>query len=49
MAKNMWLEIVITILVVIESLRFIIEAGRFAKDYNYIEEPMTEEAKRMFT
>jgi hypothetical protein len=45
----MWLEVVLTIIAIIQFLRFIIEAGRFTKDYSYAEEEMTEEAKRMFT
>jgi hypothetical protein len=44
----MWLEIAVTILVIIEFLRLTIEAGTYSK--KYLEKPpeMTEEAKRMF-
>jgi hypothetical protein len=45
----MFLEALLIIIAIIQFFRFILEAGRYVKDYNYQEEPMTEEAKRMFT
>jgi hypothetical protein len=44
----MRLEIVVTILMIIEFLRFILEAGVYSK--KYLEKPpeMSEEARRMF-
>jgi hypothetical protein len=45
----MLIEITLIILTIIQLLRFCVEAGRYAKDYTYEEEEMTEEAKRMFS
>jgi hypothetical protein len=46
---KMFMEIVLIIITIIQFLRFILEAGRYVKDYNYQEEEMTEEARRMFS
>jgi hypothetical protein len=45
----MLIEIALIILTIIQLLRFVIEAGRYAKDYTYQEEEMTEEVRRMFS
>jgi hypothetical protein len=45
----MLIEIALIIIAIIQLFRFALEAGRYAKDYTYQEEEMTEEVRRMFS